>query len=332
MASREKILFVVKRCYRYDGERQVSRGLLISAQMVASMLVAMGYDALVAEAVDGNSIDALVARHRPTRVVIEAIWVTPAKLAELSGLWPRVRWTVRVHSEFPFLANEGMAIEWLEGYSSIAAEVAFNARRAVEDFSLIGLSCWLPNTYLAEDAWAGRPPVVESKTLHVGCFGAIRPLKNQLQQAVAAVRFARQQGRGLVFHMNGSRLEQFGENNLKNIKAFLRGASAALDLHPWLDHEGFRALVARMDICLQVSLTESFCIVAADAVSQGVALVGSPAIEWLPLRAQADPLSTDSIVSAMHKAGRRQVAENRRSLARQMAESARAWRAWVGFI
>jgi hypothetical protein len=106
-------LFIVKQSYRYDGERQVSRGLLISARMVAAMLEAAGFEAKVAEAVDGNSIDHLVMRHRPARVVIEAIWVTPAKMAELVKLWPRVRWTVRVHSEFPFLANEGMAIEWL---------------------------------------------------------------------------------------------------------------------------------------------------------------------------------------------------------------------------
>jgi hypothetical protein len=324
-------LFIVKQSYRYDGERQVSRGLLISARMVAAMLEAAGFEAKVAEAVDGNSIDHLVMRHRPARVVIEAIWVTPAKMAELLKLWPRVRWTVRVHSEFPFLANEGMAIEWLLAYLSIGVGVAFNARRALEDFSLLGHGHWLPNAYLPEAAWGQKGTTAPGESLQVGCFGAIRPLKNQLLQAVAAVRFCRHRGKGLVFHMNGSRLEQFGENNLKNIAAFLRGAGASLRLHPWLDHEEFRALVSEMDFCLQVSLTESFCIVAADAVSQGVALIGSPAIEWLPSRAQADPLDSESIVERMAAAGRKQVAANRKALARQMAEAAHSWRAWLEF-
>jgi hypothetical protein len=50
------------------------------------------------------------------------------------------------------------------------------------------------------------------------CFGAIRPLNNQLFQAVAATEYARRIGRKLRFHINASRTKQRGENVLKNIR------------------------------------------------------------------------------------------------------------------
>jgi hypothetical protein len=105
-----RVLFIYRRFHIYSGDRQVSNGLRTSALFVVEMLARYGFDVWLAEAVDGNSIDALVAQYRPDRVVIEAIWVTPEKMAELKRLWPGVAWTVRVHSELPFLSGEGMAI------------------------------------------------------------------------------------------------------------------------------------------------------------------------------------------------------------------------------
>jgi len=46
-----------------------------------------------------------------------------------------------------------------------------------------------------------------------------------------------------------------------------------------MDHSDFISIVKSMDIGMQVSLSESFNIVAADFVSNGIPLVGSPDIE-----------------------------------------------------
>jgi len=46
-----------------------------------------------------------------------------------------------------------------------------------------------------------------------------------------------------------------------------------------MEHNDFIRVVKSMDIGMQVSLSESFNIVAADFVSNGVPLVGSPDIE-----------------------------------------------------
>jgi len=320
-------LFIVKQCYDYDGHIQISSGLRTSAQFVVDMLLAQGYRAKLVLAVDGNSIDALVAQNKPANVVIEALWVTPTKLAELHKLHPKVRWTVRIHSETPFLAQEGCAVAWLAAYFKQGIQVAFNSKNTMEDFQVIARTIYLPNYYpLRTPRNAG--PI--GTRLDVGCFGAIRPLKNQLIQACAAVRFAQLRDKQLIFHMNGTRVEQFGSNNLKNIAALLAAAGQTLELHPWMDHNDFLELLATMDICLQISLTESFNIVSADAVSMGVPLVGSAAIPWLPRRSIAKVDSSESIVTAMRLAGPVTVAANHDALDAYTSEAVTLWTDWIG--
>ena len=71
--------------------------------------------------------------------------------------------------------------------------------------------------------------------------------------------------------------------------------------HGWATHAEFLKLVDRMDIGLQVSLSETFNIVAADFVANGVPIIVSPEISWMPVQLQADPNSTDSIVKALRR-------------------------------
>lgn len=319
-------LFIIKKFYTYDGCRQVSNGLRTSAMFVVELLLREGFRAKLVEAIDGNCIDRLVTENRPTRVVLEAIWVTPHKIAELQRLHPGVKWTVRVHSEIPFLANEGMAVKWLASYLKLGVEVAFNSPRTVDDFKVIGPSSYLPNFYFLRHPRRQKPI---GQILDVGCFGAIRPLKNQLIQAFAAVRFAKEQGKSLRFHMNGGRIEQNGTNNLIQIKALMEATGQELILHPWLDHEEFLELIARMDICLQVSLSETFNIVSADAASMGVPLVGSDQIPWLPKRSQAKADSALSIASAMAKADETSVILNHEALESYLEKTVVIWAEWA---
>src|SRR6185503_21204160 len=110
--------------------------------------------------------------------------------------------------------------------------------------------------------------------LDVGCFGAVRPLKNVVTQALAAIVAARRLGLRLNFHINGGRIEGGGSPAMRNLEAlFAATPDAELMSHGWTDHESFRTLVARMDVVSQVSFSETFNIVCADAASQGVPIV-----------------------------------------------------------
>lgn len=294
---------------------------------VVDLLLREGFRAKLVEAIDGNCIDRLVTENRPQKVILEAIWVTPHKIAELKRLHPNIQWTVRVHSELPFLANEGMAVKWIAAYLKMGVEVAFNSPRTVDDFKVLAETSYLPNYYFLRHPRHMKPE--RDAVIDVGCFGAIRPLKNQLIQAFAAIRYAQKKGKKLFFHMNGTRIEQSGTNNLISIKAILEATGNELVLHPWLPHDEFLELVASMDICLQVSLSETFNIVSADAVSMGVPLVGSDQIPWLPERSQAKADSAESIAEAMGREGAITVILNHMALRSYLDKTERIWAEWA---
>lgn len=285
-------------------------GLLNSARFVSEALAR--YEDVVSKVVDvidGNSIDREVHLYRPTHVVLEALWVTPAKVEELLKLWPKVKWIVRGHSKAPFIAMEGIAMEWIGEYAKLANkyknfEFSANSIEFNEEVRAVfhTKSVYLPNIYEPPPKVGHRKP--KDEYIDVGCFGAIRPLKNQLLQAIAAIQFADQIHKPLKFHINANRTEQRGEQVLKNLQNLFKFTKHKLVEHKWQHHSTFLRLVRSMDLGLQVSLTESFNIVTADFVSQGVPIVVSPDITWMPRLSMANPNSSRDIVSKMKLAHR----------------------------
>lgn len=71
--------------------------------------------------------------------------------------------------------------------------------------------------------------------------------------------------------------------------------------HDWVDHDSFLALVRQMDVVTQVSFSETFNIVAADAVSQNIATVTSDEVAWSAPCAQADPNSSEDIAAKIER-------------------------------
>lgn len=331
------LLFIVSKrgYYSIDYPWVQNSGLYNSCKFVVDMLNAAGVPAALEQAVDQNSIDRLVTLHRPTDVIIEAFWVQPAKFAQLIRLHPAVRWYVRGHSNVPFLAAEGSALALLRGYLGFPqVSIGSNSKQSVSDLTLITRGwqpyarpiLFMPN-YYPLDAAPLPPRPAPSSVLNVGCFGALRILKNQLYQAVAALDMARSLGKDLRFHINVSRKEMLGENVLKSLRNLFAGmAGAALVEHPWLDRPEFLALCARMDLGMQVSYTETFNIVTADMVGLGVPVVVSDEVSWVDRMFRADPNSRQDMVAKSLLAliwPDRQV--NRRKLSEYNARSQMAW-------
>jgi glycosyltransferase involved in cell wall biosynthesis len=340
----KKLLFILKRRSDYSADipnaefKQVATGMYNSAVFVSDMLNAEGQDSTVELAEDGNSIDKLVTKHRPDVVFIEGYWVTPTKFDELFPLHKNVTWVVRCHSELPFLAQEGIAMGWTFEYLKRGILVAGNSPRIARELSLLAKALdtsapslpMLPN-YYPLDTFIPAAKSYDSY-FDVGCFGAIRPLKNQLIQAIAAYEYCAKHKRSLRFHVNAGRVESNGQNSLKNIRALFDNLpNAELVEHNWTSHEQFLKLLTGMDIVLQVSFSETFNIVAADAVNQNVPVVASSEISWLyPIF--ADPTSTSSIVTTIER-----VVDNSRMLRRANREllyrfCERSVALWLSFL
>jgi hypothetical protein len=159
---------------------------------------------------------------------------------------------------------------------------------------------YLPNYY---------PQVYKKKELDkskeyidIGCFGAVRPLKNHMLQAVAAVKFAESIGKKLRFHINAGRIEMKGEpvmHNLRGFFAHLSGRGHELVGHEWTPRNGFLELCGEMDIGMQCSFSETFNIVGADLISQGVPLISSSEIPWHSVIFSATPQESEEIYNAL---------------------------------
>jgi hypothetical protein len=303
-----KILFIT--CDKVKDYYGITSGLFNSASFVVRYLSENGFDAKLIPVPDSNSIDKVVTEFNPDVVVIEALWVPPAKFVELFKIkrHKNRRWIVRIHSKAPFLANEGLATRWIHQYTQIKnprIEIAPNTKELTEQLHSAfpgGKFTHLPNIYYKKKF---HPPVYKKKNwIDIGCFGAIRPMKNNFQQALAAIEFAESQGKRLRFHINGSRVEQKGENVLKNIRELFENSPHDLVEHMWYKHDLFLREAAKMDIGMQVSFSESFNIVTADFVTAQVPIVASDDISWMPWFLKTSPTSHRGMVSKLKRAYR----------------------------
>ena len=317
-----KVLFILKRREDYDAKMHsaigMSTGLYNSAKFMNDMLLEHGIESKLEVVVDYNKIDRECYLYKPTHCIIEAIWVVPQKFTVLQRLHPNVKWVIRVHSEMPFMAGEGMAMDWIADYSSFKnVVIGVNAPRMLNELRIYlqhrnnwtdeqtaERVVYLPNYYPQE--YKTKKLDRNKDTIDISCFGAIRPLKNHILQAIAAIGFADEIGKKLRFHVNAGRIEMQGGPVIKNLKSIfqqIHGKGHELVNHQWRPREEFLELCEQMDIGLQCNLSETFNIVGADLISQGVPLIGnSDEIPWALKPFSADPNEGADIIRKLHRA------------------------------
>jgi hypothetical protein len=313
-----KILFLLKRKDDYhierDSEIGLSTGLYNSASFMHEMLLDSGIDSNMSVVIDNNSIDRVVSQYKPTHVIIEALWVVPEKFQVLRQLHPNVTWIIRLHSEMPFMAGEGPAMDWICDYSNLKnVVIACNAPRMMREVQEIlkaknpdkdwtGKVIYLPNYYPQE--FKQKKLNRNKDVIDIGCFGAVRPLKNHLVQAIAAIEFANRINKKLRFHVNAGRIEMQGApavHNLKGLFQHMYEQGHELINHEWTPRNRFLELCSQMDIGMQCNFSETFNIVGADLVSQGIPLVGSKEIPWQSI-GRCDPTESAHIVEGLTNA------------------------------
>jgi hypothetical protein len=334
-----RILFICKKNanYGFVSYTKKSSGLFNSTRFIVESLNAREADveAKIVEVNDNNDIDREVHQFKPGIVVIEAFWVVPEKFDVLKRLHPSVRWFCHLHSNVPFLSNEGNAMAWTFGYVERGVNFIVNSpelyaamRMIIPHENLIEL----PNVYLGQMRVPRfiefQDEVDDKSAIDVGCFGAIRPFKNHLNQAIAAIHFGVMMKKRLKFHVNASRVEG-GTPQLKNLRAlFAQHPRAELIEVPWLEPDDFlNYIYGRINLSMQVSFTETFNVVTADSITAGVPIVVSPAIPWVSNKCKADPNDVKSITETMTKVWRnhRIILKNQQLLKAYSKEAQRLW-------
>ena len=316
-----RLLFILKTRHDYSNDLinadklTVATGMWNSSKFIVDMLNDAGVCAEQILVTDNNDIDREVKKFNPTHVIIEGYWVIPEKFDQLKQLHPTVKWVIRCHSNIPFLANEGSAFEWTADYLKRNLFVAVNSPKIFDEFKFYAQGLvlsedqittitkyllLLPNYYPTQKMITEYKKGQLNDIINIGCFGAIRPLKNQMLQAMAACMYAKKHKKYLKFHMNVNRVEGNGASILKNLRAFFNNMEQAeLVEHPWLGHKEFLTLVSEMDICMQVSFSETFNIVAADAVAKNIPILVSSEIPFINTANTSKPTSVHDMIEQM---------------------------------
>lgn len=311
-----RTLFITKQSeietQQYHGYFRQFSGLFNSARLVSEMLDdEFPIESKCVTVIDNNSIDREVTKFKPTHVFIEAFWVVPEKFEILQKLHPNVKWIIRIHSEIPFLSVEGSSMGWILQYMKYDnVYLAPNADRIYDEVHHLVKSVYgkeytekvlyLPNYYPLPKIAKAKTKLTTFGEVHIGCFGAIRQLKNQLIQAIAAIKFADRHSLTLKFHINGNRVDFGGNPILKNIvDLFKHHPKHELVTHDWMPHKEFLKLIKTMDIGMQVSFSETFNIVTADMVACGIPVVVSDEIQWASNLSKVNPTNSKSIAATL---------------------------------
>jgi hypothetical protein len=279
------------------GYGKCHRGLGINALMTVKVLRKSGIQADLAPVWDLASVKKALEKYKPTHAFIQALWISAPDQSALCSEYPDTHFIVRCHSQIGFLQVEPNAIKTLRDLMllqelTLNLTVSSNTVRLQEflHHSYKSEILYLPNLYDLDRVIRKRDESHNHRVLRIGSFGAHRQLKNHTTACAAALMMAERRGSDLEFYVNAGRDEDIKKNSvLKSIRFMLdRVPYAKLVEVPWSEWSQFRQTVSFMDLCMQVSFTETFNNVVADAVAEGVPSVVSSAIEWTPRRWHAD--------------------------------------------
>lgn len=288
----------------YDPYGCSHTGLQVSSLNIAKVLSKdAGLDVLTYPVKTPEDLEALIMRFSPTHVVLSAFWLPTDALITLTGLYPNITFAVNCHSNVAFLQSEADAITAIRNLidleqSSQNFVVSGNSREfqtAIER-SYDAPCTYLPNLYYLDKQDRSYRPRYNGGTLRIGCFGALRPLKNPTVAGMAALQIARDVGTDLKFYINVGRTDGWGDRILEAIRAEFAGLpDAELVEVPWQGWAPHCRITGAMHLLLQPSYSETFNITTADGVTRGVPSVVGHAIEWAPDTWKANPESSTQV-------------------------------------
>jgi hypothetical protein len=265
-------------------------GLGVSAINTSKVLRRAGVAAEVWPIVHSNDLSARLRQDPATHVVISAPWIPSSDLQALVAAHPNTRFAVNCHSNVGFLQADTNGVKLVREAMELEAgtfnfNLAGNCRKFCQWIrGAFGWPCtYLPNLYYLESNQIPNRPLWHGGALRIGAFGATRPLKNFMSAAGAALEIARSLKADLEIWMSAGRTEGGGDTILRSAHAMLDGLPhVKLVENGWQSWPKFRQSVGHMHLLLQPSYTESFNMVTADGVAEGVPSVVSDAIDWAP--------------------------------------------------
>ena len=274
----------------FAANRNISHiGLGVAAINTAKVLRRAGIKAEVWPIISAADLRKRLTAAPAEHVIISAPWIPTVELHALANDFSDTHFAVNCHSNVGFLQADRNGVKLMREAMELEMgthniHLAGNSRRFCHWVqSAFGVACtYLPNLYCLNSQPAPHQPF-HGGTLRIGAFGATRPLKNLMSAAGAALDIAHYFRAPLELWLSAGRAEGGGETILGAVREMLNGVPGVeLKMNGWQSWPNFRKTVAHMHLLLQPSYTESFNMVTADGVAEGVSSVVSDAIDWAP--------------------------------------------------
>jgi hypothetical protein len=272
-----------------------------------------------------------------SHVVISAPWIQTNDLALMCAQFSETQFAVTCHSNLGFLQADPNAMRLVrEGLelrrTTWNFQMAANSGRLAQWVNAAyGTPCThLPNLYHLESVNPSRDRY-SAGTLRIGAFGATRVLKNLMTAAGAALEIANVRRADLEFWISSGRNEGAG-SVVDAVRQMLNGLPhVKLVENGWQTWPQFRRTVRHMHLLMQPSYTESFNVVTADGVAEGVPSVVSDAIDWAPdcWKAPVDDAHAMARVGLKLLASRRAPGQGLKALKSHNKRALAAWRDYV---
>jgi hypothetical protein len=307
-------------------------GLGVAALNNSLTLNERGYETKVVGIAKYQDIDTVIREYKPTHIVISAPWVPVHYVRYVVSKHPSVQFAIVCHSNVGFLFADTNGIKNFRAYFDIQKEyrnfhIAGNSKKfqtwVIKSYRVSCLC--LPNLYyLTNDTKVKKH---HDHILKLGCFGATRPLKNLMTSAGAALEISTRLRKPVEFWISSGRTETGAFGVRSAVEALLKDTAVTIVENFWQPWWDFRKTVASMDLLLQVSYTESFNMVTADGIAEGVPSVVSEAISWCPKSWIANVDDCDEIASCAIELLRnpKAIVEGRRMLRKYVSVGIEEW-------
>lgn len=325
----------------FAASRNISHiGLGVSAMNTVKCLRRAGLAAEVWPIVSAIDLHArLASAANITHVVISAPWIATPDLQQLTINHPEIQFAVNCHSNVGFLQADSNGVR-LFGQGMEIERGSHNFRMAGNSWKFVnwvratfGVPCsYLANLYYLDEHVPAHRPVFTGGTLRIGAFGATRVLKNFMSAAGAALAISRGFDVDLELWLNSGRTEG-GDGTIRAIKElFAIIPHARIVEAGWQSWHNHRKNVSVMDLLISCSYTESFNMVTADGVGEGIASVVSDAIDWAPehWRAKADDVLDMARVGRYLLTDPNSGTDGLRALTKHNDEGLAEWRRFLG--
>jgi len=322
----------------FAANRAISHiGLGVTALNAARSIRAAGIDASVWPITSAADLTNQLKASAATHVVVSAPWLATPHLARLAADFPETQFAVNCHSNLGFLQADPSAMRLLrEGIDLERCtwnfRIAANSHRLARwvEAAYAAPCQHLPNMYYLNGIEPKRD-LYKGGTLRIGAFGATRALKNLMTAAGAAVEIANSFRADLEFWISAGRNEG-GGSVVDAVRQMMQGLPhVKLVENGWQTWPQFRQTIRHMHLLLQPSYTESFNVVTADGVAEGVPSVVSEAIHWVPdnWKAKVDDAGDIARIGRRLLDSRRAPKQGLAALKKHNAAAMRTWKDYL---